>query len=274
GSKGSGLPELKDEEVAGFAAAGGVEISEKGAPATSEVEPLRWQVTTFAMSCVNEMFSLVAKDVTANGESQAQTDLQNKVADVVRMAFSASTSSVPELRIWGLKIIGAVLKMFGKTPDPDFEEAMLLEQYQAQISSALTPAFAADSSPELASEAVNVCASFISMGIVTAVDRMGRILKTPVTALENFSKDSENAAIGDLKGLSSNAQVMVKISVYSAWAELQVAGSEQQYLLDVLKPHIESLAPLWLESLREFARLRIEPGDIAPVLPGCMAKVG
>ncbi|KPM40666.1 Pof6 interactor protein 1 [Neonectria ditissima] len=265
GSKGSGLPDLQDEEVAGFAAAGGVEISEKGAPATSEVEPLRWQVTTFAMSCVNDMFSLVAKDVTANGESQAQTDLQNKVADVVRMAFSASTSSVPELRIWGLKIIGAVLKMFGKTPDPDFEEAMLLEQYQAQISSALTPAFAADSSPELASEAVNVCASFISIGIVTDVDRMGRILKTLVTALENFSKDSENAAIGDLKGLSSNAQVMVKISVFSAWAELQVASSEQQYLLDVLKPHIGTLTPLWLESLREFARLRFEP-DISMTL--------
>lgn len=264
GPKGGGLPDLRDEEVAGFAAAGTVN-DEKENPATSEVEPLRWQVTTFAMSCVNDMFVLVAKDAAANGESRAQADLQNKMADVVRMAFSASTASVLELRVWGLKMIGAVLKMFGKTPDPDFEEAMLLEQYQAQISSALTPAFAADSSPELASEAVNVCASFISIGIVTDVDRMGRILKTLVTALENFSKDSENAAIGDLKGLSSNAQVMVKMSVFSAWAELQVASSEQRYLLDVLRPHIGTLTPLWLESLREFARLRFEP-DISMTL--------
>ncbi|KAF7556071.1 hypothetical protein G7046_g6405 [Stylonectria norvegica] len=262
GPKGSGMPDLQDEEVAGFA---GIVKDEKENAASSEVEPLRWQVTTFAMSCINDMFILVAKDAAANGESQAQNDLQNKVADVVRMAFSASTSSVLELRIWGLKIIGAVLKMFGKTPDPDFEEAMLLEQYQAQISSALTPAFAADSSPELASEAVNVCAGFISIGIVTDVDRMGRILKTLVNALENFSKDSENAAIGDLKGLSSNAQVMVKISVFSAWAELQVASSEQHYLLDVLRPHIGTLTPLWLESLREFARLRFEP-DISMTL--------
>ncbi|KAM0559647.1 hypothetical protein ACHAPJ_004171 [Fusarium lateritium] len=265
GPKGSGMPDLQDEEVAGFAAAGGAAKDEKETKATSEVEPLRWQVTTFAMSCIDEMFLIIAKDVTANGESKAQSDLQSKVADVVRMAFSASTSSVLELRIWGLKIIGDVLKMFGKTPDPDFEEAMLLEQYQAQISSALTPAFAADSSPELASEAVNVCASFISIGIVTDVDRMGRILKTLVSALENFSKDSENAAIGDLKSLSSNAQVMVKISVFSAWAELQVASSEQHYLLDVLRPHIGTLTPLWLESLREFARLRFEP-DISMTL--------
>jgi len=77
--------------------------------------------------------------------------------------------------------------MFGGVADPDFVEAMLLEQYQAQISSALTPAFAADSSPELAAEAINVCATFISTGIVTDVDRMGRILKLLVSALESFS---------------------------------------------------------------------------------------
>ena len=256
--------DLQDEEVAGFAAAGGVTKDEKE-PSSSDAEPLRWQVRTFAMSCLNDIFALIGKDIATNGESPAQIALQGRIADVVRMAFSASTSSVLESRVWGLKIIGAVLKMFGKAPDPDFEEAMLLEQYQAQIGSALTPAFAADSSPELASEAVNVCAAFISTGIVTDVDRMGRILKTLVTALENFSAETENAGIGDLKGLSSNAQVMVKMSVFSAWADLQVASSEQKYLLDVLKPHIGTLTPLWLASLREFARLRFEP-DISMTL--------
>ncbi|KAK0646349.1 armadillo-type protein [Cercophora newfieldiana] len=263
-STGGGI-DLQDEEVAGFAAASGGGKDEKDTPSGSDVEPLRWQVTTFAMDCLHDIFILVAKDVATNGDSPAQTALQNKVADVVRMAFSASTSGVLEQRIWGLKIIGAVLKMFGKTPDPDFEEAMLLEQYQAQISSALTPAFAADSSPELASEAVDVCAGFISTGIVTDVERMGRILKTLVSSLENFAGEDENAGIGDLKGLSSNAQVMVKMSVFAAWAELQVASSEQKYLLDVLRPHIGTLTPLWLESLREFARLRFEP-DISMTL--------
>ncbi|KAH6694110.1 HEAT repeat protein [Plectosphaerella plurivora] len=188
-AKSGGMPDLQDEEVAGFAAAGGATKDDPDTKTASEVEPLR----------LDDLFILINKDVTTNGE----------VADVVRMAFSASTSGV---------IIG---------------NAMLLEQYQAQISSALTPAFASDSSPELASEAVNVCAGFISTGIVT---------DTLVTGLENFSKETENAGIGDLKGLSSNAQVMVKMSVFSA--------SEQKYLL---------------ESLREFARLRFEP-DISMTL--------
>ncbi|KAL2156266.1 hypothetical protein VTH82DRAFT_1011 [Thermothelomyces myriococcoides] len=261
---GTGL-DLQDEEVAGFAAATGATKDEKDTLGGPDVEPLRWQVTTFAMDCLNDIFILVAKDVATNGDSAAQAALQSKIGDVVKMAFSASTSGVVEQRIWGLKIIGAVLKMFGKVPDPDFEEAMLLEQYQAQISSALTPAFAADSSPELAAEAVHVCAGFIATGIVRDVDRMGRILKTLVSSLENFKSEDENAGIGDLKGLSSNARVMVKMAVFGAWAELQVASSEQSYLVDVLKPHIGTLTPLWLESLREFARLRFEP-DISMTL--------
>ena len=75
-------------------------------------------------------------------------------------------------------------------PDPDFSEALLLEQYQAQISSALTPAFGADSSSDLASAAVKVCATFITTGLVTDIDRMGRILKLLVAALESFASKS------------------------------------------------------------------------------------
>ena len=258
-AKASAMPDLQDEEVAGFAAASGTASNDATAVAGQGRELLRWQARAFAMNCLSELFSIVIKDTSSEGPTAAEMALQQKVADIIRIAFSASTSTVVELRVWGLKIIDLVLKMFGKTPDPDFAEAPLLEQYQAQISSALTPAFAADSSPELASEAVNVCAVFIATGIVTDVDRMGRILKTLVTALENFSADTELATIGDLKGLSSNAQVMVKMAVFSAWAELQIASTEQQYLVNVLKPYIASLTPLWLASLREFARLRFEP---------------
>lgn len=74
--------------------------------------------------------------------------------------------------------------MFGGMADPDFVDAMLLEQYQAQVTSALTPAFAADSSPDLAAQAVNVCATFISVGVVADVERMGRIHRLLVSALD------------------------------------------------------------------------------------------
>ena len=93
-------------------------------------------------------------------------------------------------------------------PDPDFSEALLLEQYQAQVSSALTPAFGADSSPDLASAAVDVCATFVATGLVTDVDRMGRILKLLVTALESFT----GKAIGMLwSTFTHEEQMMLRI---------------------------------------------------------------
>lgn len=104
---------------------------------------------------------------------------------------------------------------------------------------------------------------------------MGRILKLLVTALESFTgswlvetidhtanlalDDSQDSAVGDLRGLSSNAQIMVRMAVLSAWAELQVASTQQEYLKKVMKPYVAKLTPLWLSSLREFARLRFEP---------------
>ena len=52
---------------------------------------------------------------------------------------------------------------------------------------------------------------------------------------------------------------MVRMTILSAWAELQVASSDQKYLIKVMEPHISKLTPLWLSSLQEFARLRFEP---------------
>ncbi|KAL4872069.1 hypothetical protein BDV12DRAFT_5940 [Aspergillus spectabilis] len=251
--------DLPDDEVAGFAAAIAGAGQEDGTGAVAGQELLKWQTRNFVMSCLSELLELVQEAILPDRTIPAELALQQKVGDIVRMAFSASTANVVELRVWGLKILDQVLKMFGKTPDPDFAEASLLEQYQAQIGSALTPAFAADSSPELASEAINVSATFIATGIVTNVERMGRILKLLVLGLENFSANPDTTEIGDLKGLNSNARVMVKMALYAAWARLQIASIEHEYLNQVVQPNLLKLTPLWLSSLQEYARLRFEP---------------
>ncbi|EFQ97253.1 HEAT repeat protein [Nannizzia gypsea CBS 118893] len=251
--------DLPDEEVAGFATAVAGESREANDTSTGGQELLKWQTRNFVVGCLSELLTMVQGEILPDQTIPAEAALQEKVGDIVRMAFSASTANVIDLRIWGLKILDQVLKLFGRTPDPDFAEASLLEQYQAQIASALTPAFAADSSPELVSEAINVCATFVGTGIVTSVERMGRIFKLLVVGLENFANKPDMTEIGDLKGLNSNARVMAKLALYSAWARLQISSSEQAYLVDIVSPYTAMLTPLWLSSLQEFARLRFEP---------------
>ena len=250
------VTDLADEEVAGFAAAAQGESAE---PNLEGQDYLRWQTRDFAMRLLSEGLQIIQEAMLPDQIIPAEEELHGKVADIIRVAFSASTAGVIELRIWGLRIIDQVLRMFGKTPDPDFLEASLLEQYQAQITSALTPAFAADSSPDLAAEAIAVCATFAATGIVTTVDRMGRIFKVLSNGIDNLAKPKPEPAVGELKDLSSNAQSLLKMALLSGWAQLQLASVEQPYLEDVVQPYIPKLAPLWLNSLQEFARLRFEP---------------
>lgn len=263
--KSAAMPDIVDEEVAGFAAAAAAAQGETTDAATEGQEFLRWQTREFAMRLLSEMLGLVTEAVLPDQTIPAEAGLQNMIGEIIRMAFSASTATVVDLRLWGLRIIDQVLHLFGKIPDPDFLEASLLEQYQAQISSALTPAFAADSSPELAAEAINVCATFVSIGIVTNVDRMGRIFKLLVTGLDDLTKGESSLSMGDLKDISSNGQVMLKMAICSAWAQLLLASAEQNYLEEIVQSFVPRLAPLWLSSLQEFAALRFEP-DISSSL--------
>lgn len=61
------------------------------------------------MSCLSELLATVQEAILPDQTIPAELALQSKVGDIVRMAFSASTANVIELRVWGLKIIDQVL---------------------------------------------------------------------------------------------------------------------------------------------------------------------
>lgn len=108
-TKGSG-PDLQDEEVAGFAGASNAGGADAGTAQVSQ-ELLKWQVRTFGMDCLSELVAMISKEAAFRAESACVAALQHRVADVVRIAFSASTAGVVQLRIRGLKIIDQVLKV-------------------------------------------------------------------------------------------------------------------------------------------------------------------
>lgn len=108
--KTTGAQDFQDEEVAGFAAASGTAREDAAAGAGPTQELLKWQVRTFAMDCLSELLAIVSTDTTSRDESTAQAAVQQRVADVIRIAFSASTAGVVTLRIRGLHIIGQILR--------------------------------------------------------------------------------------------------------------------------------------------------------------------
>lgn len=105
------IHDIPDDEVAGFAAAVGGEQGEPANESSSGQELLRWQTRNFVMSCLSELLSMVSRRLLPDQTIPAEMALQERVGDIIRMAFSASTANVIELRVWGLKIIDQVLKV-------------------------------------------------------------------------------------------------------------------------------------------------------------------
>lgn len=107
GLKPTAVLDLQDEEVAGFAASD-TRDEESGAQDAGQ-ELLRWQTRLFALECLSNLVAIIGKDRDLDQISMAGHILQQKVAEVVRMAFLASTASVVELRVQGLRLINQIL---------------------------------------------------------------------------------------------------------------------------------------------------------------------
>ncbi|KAM0751074.1 ARM repeat-containing protein [Meredithblackwellia eburnea MCA 4105] len=250
-----------DEESQGL----GVDDADSAARPTRTTS--RWRTQLFALQCLHEVFLTVAKsgrrehfDIERARAVRANRRglLITRVSDLIKMAFTASTAQVMQIRLEGLVVLRDVIENFSQSQDLDFEEALLLDQYQAPIAAALTPAFAADSYPEVLASAIQICAVFVGSGVVKEMEKMGRILKLLTGALESC-RDSDMSSLGDVKDLSTTASVMLKTSIFAAWAQFQTASVRQPYLINVIKPHLPLLCPFWVATLREYARMRTDP---------------
>ncbi|KAI0668842.1 ARM repeat-containing protein [Trametes maxima] len=249
-----------------------------GNTSTSSRQTSRWRTQLFALQCLHNICAVVGRsgrrehlDITfARSQGLPVSGLLvSRVPDLIKIAFTASAAHVTEIRLEGLTVLTDVIEIFAKVPDPDYEETLLLEQHQAPITAALTPAFSSDSTPEILASAIGTCAIFVGCGVVKDVGRMGRILKLLTSALEQ-SKGSGMLTLGDSAELSPNASVMLRIATLSAWAELEVASTQQAYLVEVVKPYRATLAPLWVSSLRDYASIRVDAESLDETAAGAL----
>ncbi|KAG9318303.1 armadillo-type protein [Chiua virens] len=233
---------------------------------SSSVAMSRWRTQLFALHCLHEICTIVNQSgrqehfdipYARSRGFPVQGLLVSRIPDLIKMAFTASAAYVTEIRLEGLVVLRDIIQVFSKAPDPDYPEALLLEQHQAPITAALTPAFSSDSTPEILSSAIDACAVFVGCGVVKDVSRMGRILKQLTSPLKEVD-DSGNLKIGTLGGLSPNASAMLTVSILTAWARLEFASAEQEYLHDVIKPYRGVLASQWIACLRDYATIRAD----------------
>ena len=240
---------LRTQRVAG--AGGDVDEAAMAlAPHDTETQALsvRWRTQRFVLACMHDVLACVqtrAEHVGRGSDARDRRVLSSRVSEMLRAACSASTATHRAVRSQGLQVLRDVLESFAETPDPDFGEARLLEQFQAQLTAALTAAWGADTPPDVRAAAIAVSGVYLSAGIdPSPTSRMARRM---VSALEG-------APSGADASLTAQAAAYVHVAVIRAWARMALTPG----LAALVAPHVPTLARAWVHMLTAYATLRAD----------------
>ncbi|VDP50301.1 unnamed protein product [Schistosoma mattheei] len=191
------------------------------------------------------------------------------LSDLIRVAFMSATSDSERLRITGLKLMQDVIQRFSLVPDPDYPDHVILEQYQAQVSAALRPAFMNSSllnsfdnitvaqssttnnsvlsgpvqpNPELLSIACQVCSTWLTSGVGRDPEDLRRTqdllrqafdkLKLNICTEDHSSNVSAQAQqVESSQWISENSAIVERLSVLAAWAKVYIltAGHSKKW---------------------------------------------
>ncbi|KRX92304.1 HEAT repeat-containing protein 5B, partial [Trichinella pseudospiralis] len=253
----------------------------------------RWPSRVFAVQLVQKLITAcegerahfdlaLAKELQMNGRKSDYLVLH--LSDLVRMSFMAATSNCTELRLAGLSCLKNVISKFADVPEPEFAGHFILEQFQAQVSAALRPAFTIDTPGNITALACEVCSSWISSGVAKDVNNLRRVHQLLVAPLSKLKTESISVHL-----YNESCTALEKLSVLKAWAEVYIVAMNQELgrtdrgasiknstgqpdvcysdvLLQLVEPELNMLVEYWLAVLRDYALLSL-PAEFNGQLP-------
>jgi hypothetical protein len=193
GDSGGGSDFLNDDED-GEGEAYGAEDAADAEEATGSCLETR----VFVMECLCSVFSWVAEDdrhwdiVKAN-ESHDGDWLILQLQNLINSGFKICTGNLPALQPKGIHLLNIAVEKFGGEVDPDYEGHQLMEQYQAQLLSALRSSFEQSALPTMTTVGLELAANLIEKNILgDDVATLKRVLNLMCKCLEYFKPGHES----------------------------------------------------------------------------------
>lgn len=252
----------------------------------------KWTSRVFAMQCFRMIFDVCKQhpqhmNLTIarkfKDENSSAEFLVSQLAELVRMAFIAGTSSNDLLKLEGMKTLEDVVTLFAKVPDPELPGHLILEQFQAQVGTALRPAFAENVPPDVTAMACEVCSSWIGCGISRDINDIKRMQQLLIHSLEKIGNNTED--VKAKRQYSESAYTLETLAVLKAWAQIYIMtykhdkeikllanqnedGYNGNYgnLLDVVIKDMKLLVKHWIGVARDYVLLTL-PKQYGPQLP-------
>ncbi|XP_059670574.1 protein SWEETIE [Cornus florida] len=230
---------------------------------------LRYRTRVFAAECLSHVPAAVGKNPAhfdlllarrQNANGQVSGDwLAIQVQELISLAYQISTIQFENMRPIGVGLLTTIVDKFEMIPDPDLPGHPLLEQYQAQLLSAVRTALDTSSGPVLLEAGLQLATKIFTSGIISgdqvAVKRIFSLISRPLDDFKDLYYPSFAEWVScKIKIRLLTAHASLKCYTY-AFLRRQHNGIPDEYLalLPLFSKSSSTLGKYWILILKDYS---------------------
>ncbi|KAF2926975.1 hypothetical protein DAI22_06g168100 [Oryza sativa Japonica Group] len=232
---------------------------------------LRYRTRVFAAECVSHVpvavgtepahFDLLlARSAVAEGVHLSNDWLILKLQELVSLSYQISTGQFEGMQPIGVKLLCLIMDKFGMAVDPEFPGHILLEQFQAQLVSAVRTAISTASSPLLLEAGLELATKVMTSSVIggdrVALNRLFLLICRPLNDIEDlFYPSFADWVVCKIKVRLLTAHAAVKCYTYQFLRMKENIPDEHQQLAPLLANSSSLLGKYWIGALKDYSSI-------------------
>ncbi|KAJ4781926.1 HEAT repeat-containing protein [Rhynchospora pubera] len=229
---------------------------------------LRYRTRIFAAECLSCVPTAVgtepahfdlslARNQTGKGHNTSADWLVLKLQELISLSYQISTGQFEGMQPTGVRLLSVIMDQFGNAPDPDFPGHILLEQYQAQLVSAVRSAISTASAPLLLDAGLELATKILTSSIIggdrVALNRLYLLISRPLSEIQDLCYPSFADWVAcKIKVQLLTAHASVKCYVYQLFRRKMDITNEYLQLVPLLSNNSALLQKYWIGMLNDY----------------------
>ncbi|MCD7456258.1 hypothetical protein HAX54_031039 [Datura stramonium] len=234
---------------------------------------LRYRTRVFAAECLSHLPAAVGKspahfDIALARQQPASGSISGdwlvlQLQELISLAYQISTIQFENMRPVGVTLLSTIIDKFG-TLDPELPGHLLLEQYQAQLVSAVRTALDSSSGPVLLEAGLQLATKILTCKIVSrdqlAVKRIFSLISRPLNEFNDLYYPSFAEWVScKIKVRLLTAHASLKCYTFAFLKNQQKETSDEYLaLLPLFSESSKILGIYWLCLLKDYSYIRTQ----------------
>ncbi|XP_027350855.1 protein SWEETIE [Abrus precatorius] len=237
--------------------------------ATNREKYLRYRTRLFAAECLSHLTDAVGRNPAhfdlflarkERASGQATGDwLVLHLQELISLAYQISTIQFENMQPVGVSLLGTIVDKFEKVVDPELPGHLLLEQYQAQLVSAVRTTLDTSSNPSLLEAGLHLATKILTSGIISGdqvvVRRIFSLISRPLNEFEDIYYPSfAEWVTSKIKIRLLAAHASLKCYIYASMRKHQNAVPDEYLaLLPLFQKSSSVLGKYWIHTLKDYS---------------------